>query len=83
MSTDLNKLFAPDPAIQSNIDISYEFSHIATYGDDTPRAVVFLNDNDLLEVPVHHFEMGAYDAWKNRSVLPTLQVSRAAAALVC
>lgn len=81
MNSKISDLFGPNAAIQSQIDVTYEFSHVATYGNNVPHTVVFINDNGLLEVPVSRFELGDYDEWKDSSVLTSREVGRAAAEL--
>jgi hypothetical protein len=82
MSRDLYRLFAPDPVIRSSLKPAYEFSHVATYGNDVPHTVVFQSDiADDLRIPVGRFEMGHYEEWKDPDVLSTREVSRAAGEL--
>ena len=81
MDRNLYDIFGPNEAIQSQIDLSYEFSHLATYGNDVPHTVVFVNDTSLLKIPVSRFQVGDYEEWKDQSVLSTREVARAAAEL--
>lgn len=78
MSFDIQKIFGPNPAIQSAVSMAYEFSHVATYGDNKPHMVVFLNDNGVLKIPASHFMMGDYEEWLDPKVLPMREVARAA-----
>lgn len=78
----VHTIFAPNPAIASSVDMTYEFVRVATYGDNTPHSVVFMNDNGFLSVPVGDFETGRFEEWKDKDVLPTREVCRAAAHLV-
>ena len=74
-------MFAPDQAISSSIDMSYEFVRVATYGNNVPHTVVFMNDSGFLKVPVGDFRVGNYDEWKDTKVLPVFEVMKAAGAL--
>lgn len=70
-----------NPAFTDQISASYEFLHVATYGNNTPHTVVFINDNGFLKVPASKFEMGDYEEWKDTKTLPVREVARAASAL--
>lgn len=62
---------------------SFEFSRVASANDEINQPhVVFKNNYGELNVPVDRFLSGDYAAWKDKSVLSTHQVERAAAAVV-
>lgn len=77
----IRSTFAPNPAISSSIDMSYEFVRVATYGNNTPHTVIFMNDMGFLKVPVGDFETGNYDEWRDPTILPTREVMKAAGTL--
>lgn len=82
MSKHIYDFFDPTAAISAEFRPSYEFSHVARYGNDVPHSVIFMDElGDLLKVPVSRFEMGDYKEWQDSEILPSREVGRAAAAL--